>query len=152
MKYRVHKKWLYDPSTGLLLLNSNMITQKVQSLKLIILSEGTSSHHKCLTLWQLTYNRTSLRYSHIISNKSSKFHLWWADMGTQWGILYIISNSWNIQHTFKTNSPMCKLYKVMLMPIIRIEGTVQVTTFILLHEWSQTGNVMWLFRINFKFD
>jgi len=28
------------------------------------------------------------------------------------------------------------------MPIIRIEGTVQVTTFILLHEWSQTGNVM----------
>jgi len=35
----------------------------------------------------LTYMRTSRRYSHIISRRSSKFHLWWAEMGTQWGTL-----------------------------------------------------------------
>jgi len=34
-----------------------------------------------------TYNRTRHRYCHIFSNKSSKFHSWCADIGTQWGIL-----------------------------------------------------------------
>jgi len=35
----------------------------------------------------VTYNRTRHKYCHIFSSKSSKFHSWCADIGTQWGIL-----------------------------------------------------------------
>ena len=40
-----------------------------------------------------TYILTSCKYSHIFSRRSSKFHLWCAEIGTQWGTLYIISSS-----------------------------------------------------------